>query len=234
MIQLWPFSDGLLARNAGQSILVTDDFLAKPKRTNRDGFLIIVLVVILVGYAGFSFYPSISGIFEESSLRDEGVLAPAEILHVNQTRHRINEDWVYELILDVRPKGKEPYQATVSQRFDTLHLANLRKGAHVTVKYDRANPKKVVVMSTGTAPAPNPAGSACARRKRGSSPVTGGRRRLQGDNALLLDRARHGIRENLYGVLVRRHGSERLRCGALKLPGNGEKEGSQLRLVFRA
>jgi hypothetical protein len=109
----------------------------------------IVLVLACVVYLFLPAFEFIGERNDQDTLRTSGAEAPAEILSVEQTRQRINNDWVYNVALKVSPQGKKPYQAHTSQTFTTLHVPNLHKGGKVMVRFDRQDPQKLVIVSTG-------------------------------------------------------------------------------------
>jgi len=140
------------------------------------GWVLAIIVVGAVAVVGFgsTLLPMFQGMSDQNALRTEGVEAPAKILEVVQTRSRFNEDWVFELELEVHPEGGKPYWAKVSQPFSVIHVPNLRQGGAATVRFDRADPQKIVVMSTGgSLPptlAPPTAGTAAAKPDDAAAP----------------------------------------------------------------
>ncbi len=127
---------------------MSDMFDTPTPGVGRKIFVVVGIIVCLGGLV-YLFVPAISKISSGSAIRKEGVPATAEILSVSQTRDRINEDWVFDLHLRVKPTGMPAYYARASQPFSLLHVPNLRQGAWVTIKFDPKNPQKLWVMSTG-------------------------------------------------------------------------------------
>ncbi len=135
---------------------------AEAKQTKRSvlrawvtsGALICVIGVVLYVSFGRELSQLLSD--DEAQLRANGVPASAQIVSVQQTNSRINDRWVYELTVRVHPKGSGTYLADISEPFDTLHVANLRKGAWVEVKFDPEDRQDLVVTATGVnAPTPS-------------------------------------------------------------------------------
>lgn len=113
---------------------------------------VFLFVAAILGAVAYFVAPIVLRSFEQSSLRESGTPAPALILAVRETNTRINERPVFDVDLEVRAEGMEPYKTTVSQPFSMLHAANLRPGGGAQVNYDPQNPQSVVITATGGLP----------------------------------------------------------------------------------
>lgn len=131
---------------------------------------VIAVALLAVGVFAFTLYPMFADMGQREALRTEGVEAPATILAATQTRSRFNEDWVFDIELEVRPQGQKPYWARVSQPLSVLHVPNLHKGGTATVRFDRDDPRSLVIMSTGGAESPAPPSASAKEQPQAQAP----------------------------------------------------------------
>ena len=112
------------------------------------------IIVASIGIPLYFAFPTFADLINQDSLRTEGIEAQAVVLSVEQTRSRVNENWIFEVQLEVSPEDAPPYQVTVSQAFEILHVSLLQPGVQATIRYDQDDRRKVVITSLG-GPPPN-------------------------------------------------------------------------------
>ncbi len=108
-----------------------------------------VITIAVLGVTGFFLYRMFKGMGQNSNLMANGVMAPAMILNVQDTGASLNDKPQAAITLQVNPPGQAPFQAVSTMFIDRFQVGMLIPGAQVQVKYDPANPSKVVIASFG-------------------------------------------------------------------------------------
>ena len=79
-------------------------------------------------------------------LQREGVPAQAEILSLDATGVKINDDPVIRLEVEVRPRDRPPYRATIKRLLiSTLEIPQYQPGLVIAVRYDPKDPSRVSI-----------------------------------------------------------------------------------------
>jgi hypothetical protein len=126
---------------------------AEPAPNNRAMAIILVLVVALVAVA---VGPLLMRERDQRQLLETGTDATAEIVSLEDTGDRMNENPIVQLDVMVHPEGGEPYKATIVTDLSVVDLQNYRVGVKVRVRYDDADPSKVALVGPLPAPASPP------------------------------------------------------------------------------
>jgi len=111
-------------------------------------FSIAVPVIILV-VVGFTlvrvFRPILQGQATTRQLLQTGVPAQATILTLADTGTTINGNPMADLLLDVRPADRPPFQARTRTIISRLRISMLQPGAVVPVRYDPNDLSKIAI-----------------------------------------------------------------------------------------
>ena len=78
----------------------------------------------------------------------DGESAKAKIMQAQHTGGIVNGiNYGISFVLEIQPKNKKSYQATARALVPAASLPKYQPGAVVQVKFDPANPSKVVILS---------------------------------------------------------------------------------------
>ncbi len=124
-------------------------------KTRRLPVAISLLILCIFALPAYFFIPIVFDSVEQYSLRTEGIPADAVVISATETNTRVNHQPLVSVQLRVHPEGAAPYETSVSQTFSNFELAALRPGATVRVKYNRDDPRSVVVLKPENRPLPN-------------------------------------------------------------------------------
>ena len=105
-------------------------------------YLLLILTLALA-LNGCAVANKMSGVTQAKELSTTGEAAQAEILKIWDTGTTINDDPVVGFLLQVRPDGKEAYQAETKLLISRVHVPQVQPGAVVPVRIDPANPQRV-------------------------------------------------------------------------------------------
>ncbi|QQR42433.1 SHOCT domain-containing protein [Myxococcus xanthus] len=110
-----------------------------------------IFVTLLFG--GIFLYATwVIGSFTRDAMVERDVLkhgedAEATVLELRDTGLRVNRRPVFELLLEVRQRGRASYQARVRKRLGPHQsIGSLGVGMRLNVKVDRAEPSKVAIV----------------------------------------------------------------------------------------
>ncbi len=113
----------------------------------------IILVVVGILTVGIIFFAlryarNMSGGGKDAQrIAANGVAAQGRILGVRQTGTYINNNPVADIMLEIHPaNGQQPYQTTVRRTVSLFQISQFQQGAVLPVKFDPADPSKVVVL----------------------------------------------------------------------------------------
>jgi hypothetical protein len=112
-------------------------------------FLIVVVVALAVAAPVLLLKSIAKGIEQDKKLLRDGKPAKATILEVRSTGTRVNHEPLCELVVEVEPAGEPPFQNTFRQLIPVTSLAEYKRGAVVTVKYDPTDRKKMLLAGVG-------------------------------------------------------------------------------------
>ncbi|KAB8145916.1 SHOCT domain-containing protein [Chloroflexia bacterium SDU3-3] len=113
------------------------------------GIIIPIVVVAIIILSVLPFLRMLS----PAKIKD-GIPASAKILEVRDTGASINDNPMVQLLLEVRPAGAAPYQATAKALVSRLKVGYLMPGGTVQVIYDAHKPERVEITEID-APTPN-------------------------------------------------------------------------------
>ena len=100
-------------------------------------------VVMLSVLFGCSWINRTTGYSQAKELEKIGLPAEATILEIRDSGITVNNDPVVDFVLEVRPKGKEAYQAKTRMLISRIEIPQFQPGAVVRVNYDPNNPSRV-------------------------------------------------------------------------------------------
>lgn len=100
-------------------------------------------LTILSFLFGCSAIYRVTGISQALELEKAGRPAEATILEISDTGMTLNDDPVVDFILEVRPEGKEAYQAKTRMPISRIKIPQFQPGAVLRVNYDPNNPSRV-------------------------------------------------------------------------------------------
>jgi hypothetical protein len=112
------------------------------------GIIIIISIVITVVVLFFVFR-MVSGITRGAKQTREllatGVPAQARILQLGETGMFVNNNPAVDILLEVHPPDRPPYQVQTRMVVSMLRLAAIQPGNVVPVRFDPADPTKVAI-----------------------------------------------------------------------------------------
>ncbi len=108
-------------------------------------FVIIFAVIMLAAFLT----PKVMEYLQDKGLSKKGISAPAEILSMEDTGNRVNNNPELKMRIKVSPENLPPYETEVVQAISTAYVSSFRAGAQVTVKYDPDDPARVIVVESG-------------------------------------------------------------------------------------
>lgn len=157
---------GLIGGTAGGVIGVVAALVAAFSGAGGTGNKIVGLVVVLVfvvvfaGAFTFAYKKIFAPVIKQRKLGKTGLPAEATVLAVEETNITVNNIYpVIKLKLQVRPPGKEPYEAEIQTIIGRLNIPQVQPGAALLVKYDPDDPSNVS-LSGGDEAAPLQAATA--------------------------------------------------------------------------
>src|SRR5579862_5025733 len=103
------------------------------------GILVFVFGVLGIVFS-LVFGPIIRNQAQTRRLLQTGVAAQATILGMRDTRITINYSPVADVLLEVRPTDRPPFQAQTRVIIPRLRLPGVQPGAIVSVRYDPNDP----------------------------------------------------------------------------------------------
>ena len=80
-----------------------------------------------------------------TALLASGEAARAKILELKETGITVNKQPVADIVMEVRPEGRAPYQATVRQVIGRLQLGDFHTGTELWVRFDPTDPRRVAI-----------------------------------------------------------------------------------------
>lgn len=113
-------------------------------RIGRGAALVAALVPTLL-LQGCFVADSMSGVTMARELQKTGEPAEALILRIWDTGMTVNDDPVVGFALEVRPKGREAYQAETKLRISRLDVARVQPGTVVAVRIDPKDSRRVAL-----------------------------------------------------------------------------------------
>jgi hypothetical protein len=102
-----------------------------------------LLLVLALALNGCAIANKMSGVSQAKELQTNGEPAQAEILKIWDTGMTVNDDPVVGFLLEVRPDGKDAYQAETKLLISRISVSQVQPGAVVPVRIDRVDPKRV-------------------------------------------------------------------------------------------
>lgn len=107
----------------------------------------ITLLVLLI--VGVILWRVLTPIFRGQKLTQEllvsGEMAQARILRLAETGMMINNSPVADILMEVRPQNRAPFQAQARMAISMLRVAQVQPGAVVPVRFDPMDVSKVVI-----------------------------------------------------------------------------------------
>ena len=108
------------------------------------GITLLVLVIV-----GLILWRVLTPIFRGQQVtRDllaNGEFAQAKILRLAETGMMINNQPVADILMEVHPRNRAPYQAQARMAISMLRVAQVQPGAVVPVRFDPSDASKVVI-----------------------------------------------------------------------------------------
>ncbi len=108
------------------------------------GISILITVVVL-----FFVFRMVSGVMrgakQTQQLLATGVPAQARILQIGETGTYINNNPAVDILMEVMPQGRPPYQVQTRMVVSLIRLPSIQPGNIVPVKYDPNDPTKVAL-----------------------------------------------------------------------------------------
>ena len=108
------------------------------------GITVLVLVLTIVPLALF-LVPFLKRHAQASKILQSGMSGQAQVLSVQETGTRLNDQPEIAFVLMVQLPGRAPYQAQATSVMSQLLLARVQPGMTVPVKVDPANPQSVAI-----------------------------------------------------------------------------------------
>jgi len=117
----------------------------EPSRTAKLARGIAIAAVIVLPMA-LGFGPELCQEMEDRDVIENGVLAEARILDLEDTGNRMNDnpEVLFDLEIDLREGGT--YRAAHRTYMSPVDIVKYRPGETVNVKYDPADPSRVVLL----------------------------------------------------------------------------------------
>jgi hypothetical protein len=106
-------------------------------------YSLLFLLALSLVLNGCAIANKMSGVSQAKELQTTGEAAQAEILKIWDTGMTVNDDPVVGFLLEVRPTGKDAYQAETKLRISRLYVPQVQPGAVVPVRIDTNDPKRV-------------------------------------------------------------------------------------------
>lgn len=107
---------------------------------------ITLLVLVIVGIVLWRvLMPIFRGQKMTRDLLTNGEMAQARILRLAETGMMINNQPVADILMEVHPQNRAPYQAQARMAISMLRVAQVQPGAVVPVRFDPADASKVVI-----------------------------------------------------------------------------------------
>jgi hypothetical protein len=115
--------------------------------------IVLVSVVFGLGITGVTLWfvyvkvlgPMMKGQQLQQQLLTTGQRAQGRILQVAQTGTYVNNQPQVQIVLEVAPPGRPPYQAQMVTILSMLAIPRVQPGAIVAVRYNPANPAEVAI-----------------------------------------------------------------------------------------
>jgi hypothetical protein len=111
--------------------------------------VIIVISLVITVVVLFFVFRLISGMMRGAKQTREilttGVPAQARILQLGETGMYVNNNPAVDILLEVHPQGRPPYQVQTRMVVSMIRLPAIQPGNIVPVKYDPADPTKVAI-----------------------------------------------------------------------------------------
>jgi hypothetical protein len=105
----------------------------------------IGVVVVSLSLAGCAIADRFSGEREAKQIRAVGLPAEATVVQIWDTGVTINDDPVVGFLLDVRPPGREGFQARTKARISRLAVPRIQPGARLRITYDPKDTSRVAL-----------------------------------------------------------------------------------------
>jgi hypothetical protein len=119
------------------------DALGVPK---IDAIITVGTIVYVVLLLGTIFYSISKGARVRAHLAKVGVQGRAQILGVNQTGTRVNNQPMMELILQVEAPGMQPYRASHREIISMTMMSRIQPGTTVAIIVDPSNPAQLAIQ----------------------------------------------------------------------------------------
>jgi hypothetical protein len=110
----------------------------------------VFFAIIMVAAFAFTIYTVFFPDYQQQQLIKSGVPATAVILDADPTGSVYNSQPEVRLRLRVTPTDLPPYETEVDMIINPIYTPDFQPGKTVKVKYDKADPSKVVVEETET------------------------------------------------------------------------------------
>jgi len=78
-------------------------------------------------------------------IREKGLPAKATVLKIWETGIRVNDNPVVGFLLKIHAEGMAPYEAETKALISILWIPQVQPGAVLPVKYDPADPSRIVL-----------------------------------------------------------------------------------------
>jgi hypothetical protein len=107
---------------------------------------ITLLVLVIVGIVLWRvLMPILRGQKMTRDLLTNGEMAQARILRLAETGMMVNNQPVADILMEVHPQNRAPYQAQARMAISMLRVAQVQPGAVVPVRFDPSDVSKVVI-----------------------------------------------------------------------------------------
>jgi hypothetical protein len=135
--------------NPPDSFSQTSPAPSSPQQTSPKGMWVLFAIIMLAAFA-FTIYTVFFPDYQQQQLIKSGVPATAVILDADPTGSVYNSQPEVRLRLRVTPTDLPPYETEVEMIINPIYTPDFQPGKTVKVKYDKADPSKVVVEETET------------------------------------------------------------------------------------
>ncbi len=107
--------------------------------------LAVVIVAAVVIPVAIFLGPGFMREMDRQRIMEEGVMADAVVIDLEDTGNRMNDNPEIRMTLDVTGKDGSTYRAVYTDYLSAVTLANYPPGTRVKVKYDAKDPAKVIL-----------------------------------------------------------------------------------------
>lgn len=110
-------------------------------------FVVIGIVTVVIIVFAMRWARNLAGVGgAQQKVLQNGIPGQAQIVNVEQTSMRVNDNPVVILHLNVQPQAGQPYPVQIRRMIPMFQLMQFQQGAVLPVMIDRENPQNVVIV----------------------------------------------------------------------------------------